>query len=286
MKRLIVLLGAAGISLSAILVRLSTAPSLIMALYRMSFTAILLAPVVLMRNWEELRRLQKRDVLLCLVSGTSLALHFAAYFEALRFTSITSAVVLVDTEVFFVALVSVLVLRQKLPKQAWISIFLTFAGSVVIAMADTAAGSDVLRGDLIALFGAMCMGAYTTIGAVCRRKLTTNTYTFLVYLTASVVLLGIALTTRTPLTGYGAVNYATGLGLAVFCTLLGHSIFSWGLKYLPPAFISTSKLLEPVLASIYGMILFKEVPGILVTAGGVIVICGVALYARITTDET
>ena len=45
MKRLIVLLGAAGISLSAILVRLSTAPSLIMALYRMSFTAILLTLV-------------------------------------------------------------------------------------------------------------------------------------------------------------------------------------------------------------------------------------------------
>ena len=37
MKRLIVLLGVAGVSLSAVFVRWSTAPSLILALYRMAF---------------------------------------------------------------------------------------------------------------------------------------------------------------------------------------------------------------------------------------------------------
>ena len=37
MKRLIVLLGVAGVSLSAVFVRWSTAPSLILALYRRAF---------------------------------------------------------------------------------------------------------------------------------------------------------------------------------------------------------------------------------------------------------
>ena len=47
MKRLIVLLGVAGVSLSAVFVRWSTAPSLILALYRMAFSAALMAVPVL-----------------------------------------------------------------------------------------------------------------------------------------------------------------------------------------------------------------------------------------------
>ena len=37
--------------------------------------------------WEELRALARREVLLCLASGAFLGLHFAAYFESLRYTS-------------------------------------------------------------------------------------------------------------------------------------------------------------------------------------------------------
>ena len=94
MKRLIVLLGVAGVSLSAIFVRWSTAPSLILAMYRMGLAALLMAVPVLLRRRRELRALTRRDVLLCLASGLFLGIHFAAYFAALRATSIASAVVL------------------------------------------------------------------------------------------------------------------------------------------------------------------------------------------------
>ncbi len=82
------------------------------------------------------------------------------------------------------------------------------------------------------------------------------------------------------MTGWGPVNLLAGLGMAVFCTLLGHSVFSWGLKYLPPAFISTTNLLEPVLASIWGLLLFGEQPGLLVVLGGGMILLGIALYSR------
>jgi drug/metabolite transporter (DMT)-like permease len=76
------------------------------------------------------------------------------------------------------------------------------------------------------------------------------------------------------------VNLWTGLGMAVFCTLLGHSVFSWGLKYLPPAFISTVKLLEPVFSAAYGLFLFGERPGVLVILGGALILLGIGLYSR------
>ena len=286
MKRLAVLLGVAGVSLSAVLVRWSTAPSLILVLYRVGMAAALLAPYTLLRHREELRTLAQREVLLCLASGAFLGLHFAAYFESLRWTSIASSVVLVDTEVLFVALGTVLVLRQRLSGRAWLAVALAFGGSVVIAMADTAVGPDAVRGDIIALSGALCMAVYTMIGAVCRKNISTTVYTFLVYCSAALTVLVIALFGGLPLTGYGAENVLTALGMAVFCTLLGHSVFSWGLKYLSPAFISTAKLLEPVFASVWGLALFGERPGLLTRLGGAVIIAGVALYSRTTGRET
>ena len=284
MKRLIVLLGVAGTSLSAVLVRWSTAPSLVLVLYRMLFASLLLAPAVFLRNREELKMLAKRDLLLCLASGVFLGFHFAAYFSALRYTAIASAVLLVDLEVFFVALCTVLLFRQKLPGLAWVAIVLTFAGSVLVAFADTGAGSDPLRGNLTALAGAFCMAVYTMIGAVCRKRVSTSVYTFLVYTCAALTVLAAALVSGTPLTGHGAVNYLTALGMTVFCTLLGHSVFSWGLKYLPAAFISTVKLMEPVFASVWGLLLFREVPGWMVITGGAIIIFGIALYGRVSEE--
>ena len=93
-------------------------------------------------------------------------------------------------------------------------------------------------------------------------------------------MLAAALAGGQALTGWGPVNLLAGLGMAVFCTLLGHSVFSWGLKYLPPAFISTANLLEPVLASVWGLLLFGERPGVLVMLGGMLILLGIGLYSR------
>lgn len=280
MKRMTVILGVVGVSLSAVFVRWSTAPSLVLALYRMAFSALLLAPAAAVRRAEFLRDLPRREALLSLLSGAFLGLHFACYFEALRWTSIASAVVLVDAEVLFVALATALFLRRKPGKRAWLAVGLAFGGSVTVALADTAAGTDPLRGNLFALSGALCMAVYTMLGAACRRRLSTTAYTWLVYVSASGTLLLIVLAGRLPLTGWGTENLLTALGMAVFCTLLGHSVFSWGLKYLPPAFIATAKLLEPVFASVWGLLLFGEGPGLQVLLGGGVILAGVALYSR------
>ncbi len=278
MKRLIVLLGVAGVSLSAVFVRWSTAPSLVLALYRMAFSALLLVPLAVARRGE-FRVLRRRELGLSLLSGAFLGVHFACYFESLRWTSIAAAVVLVDTEVLFVALASVLVLRKRLSRRAWTAVLLAFGGSVAVALAD-ASGGSALRGNLFALTGSVCMAVYTMLGAVCRRTLSTTVYTSLVYLSAAGTVLAAALAGGQALAGWGSVNLLAGLGMAVFCTLLGHSVFSWGLKYLPPAFISTANLLEPVLASVWGLLLFGEVPGPLVALGGGVILLGIAVYSR------
>ncbi len=285
MKKLIILLGVVGVSLSAPLIRLSSAPSMVLVLYRVSIAAALLLPVALVRNRRELQGLSGKELIFCLVSGLFLGLHFACYFEAIRHTSIASAVALVDTEVFFVAFMALLLFRERIRRAAWGGILLTFLGSLLIALSDAGGGDNILLGDLIAFAGAACMAVYTIIGKVCRKSISTTTYTLLVYLSAAVTVLIMLLCSGTPALGYEPVNWLTAAGMAVFCTLLGHSVFSWGLKYESAAFVSTVKLLEPVFAAILGLLLFREIPKGQVILGGFFVILGVYVYSHFSAPD-
>ena len=277
MKLAVLLMGVLCGSLSAVFIRWSTAPSLVLALYRMACTVALLAPAA-WRHRKELAGLSRRERLLCLASGAALGLHFATFFQAVKTTSIAAAAVLVDMEVLFVALASAAVFRRKLPPLAWLAIVLAFGGAVVMSLADFAGGGGTLRGDRLAVLSAMCISVYTLIGSVCRRTMSTTAYTCLVYTAALGTLLALNLAGGMPLAGYGGKNLATALAMAVFCTLLGHSVFSWALKYFQPSFVSTTRLLDCVFSAAWGALLFSEFPTAQAVLGGAAVILGVVLY--------
>ena len=84
---------------------------------------------------------------------------------------------------------------------------------------------------------------------------------------------------------HGPAPVIVGFLLAVFSTILGHSIFSWCLKYFSPSFVSASKLCEPVVAAILAIFLFGEIPGIIQILGGILIIGGVFYYSRIEKSE-
>lgn len=277
--RAVLLLGVVGIAMSAILVRYSQAPSVVTAVYRLGWTVLLLAPVVLFRFRAELRRITGRDALLCALSGLCLALHFLTWFESLKWTSLAVSTVLVSTEAIFTALGFALFLKGRIPPLGRAAILLAFAGSAVLALAG-GAGQAVLYGNLLALASAVFVSVYTLIGSVQRAALSTTVYTFLTYLACLAVLLVMALASHTPLVGYGGQEILIGLALAVLCTLMGHSLFSWCLKFLSPAYVSAVKLCEPVVSGLLAVPLFGEIPTLLQLGGMALVLGSVLLYTR------
>lgn len=277
--RLVLFLGVLGASFSAIFVRWSQAPSLVTATGRLGWTVLLLLPAVLRSHRAELRAATRRDLLLCALSGACLALHFSTWFESLKWTSIASSTVLVSTEVIFSALGFALFLHGRVPKLGVAAIALAFAGSVALALAD-AGGGGALAGDLLAVLAAAAVAVYTLIGQVQRSRQSTTVYTFLTYTACLLVLLALDAATGTPVLGWGLREVGVGLLLAVFCTLLGHSLFSWSLKWLSPAYVSAAKLCEPVFASVLGLLLFGEGIGPLQGAGAAAVLAGVLLYTK------
>ena len=77
MKRLIVLIGVVGISASAVLVRWSTAPSMVLVLYRMLIATAMMAIPTLFKGREELKSMTKKELLLTMAAPCLLTVRKA-----------------------------------------------------------------------------------------------------------------------------------------------------------------------------------------------------------------
>ena len=282
-----ILVGVLGISLSSIFVKYSQAPSAVTAAFRLLWTVALLTPTVLGKKEmrKELGQTPRKLVLLSILSGVFLAIHFVLWFESLQHTSVASSTTIVCTEVIWVCLGYCLFLKGKISWKAAAAIAVTLLGSALIAFSDSGSGQQ-LYGDILALLAAVAVAVYTLIGRVVRSRLSTTVYTYMVYSACAAVLVLTCVAQRQSLTGFGWSPVAVGLLLAVFSTILGHSVFSWCLKYFSPAFVSASKLCEPVVAAILAMILFREIPAWLQLLGGLLILGGVLWYSRMEKQQS
>ena len=284
---MMIVVGVIGISLSAIFVKYSTAPSAVTAAFRLLWTVVLMTPVVLGKRQirDELKTTDKKTLGLCAVSGLFLAIHFVLWFESLHHTSVASSTTIVCTEVIWVSLGFCLFMKGKLSKKAVVAIAITLGGSVLIAYADSTSGGLHLYGDILSLMAAVAVAVYTLIGRVVREKVSTTVYTYTLYFVCAAVLVFTCILQGFGLFDYGMSAIIVGLLLAVFSTILGHSIFSWCLKYFTPSFVSASKLCEPVVAAIFAVFLFQEIPTFLQIVGSVFILSGVFYYSRLESAK-
>ena len=278
-----IVVGVIGISLSSIFVKYSTAPSAVTAAFRLLWTVVLMTPVVFGKKEvrKELLSIDKKQGVLSALSGVFLAAHFVLWFESLHHTSVASSTTIVCTEVIWVSLGFVFFMKGRLSGKAMGAIAVTFLGSVLIACADSAAGGLHLYGDTLALLAAIAVAVYTLIGRIVREKVSTTVYTYVVYSACALLLVLTCLVQKQNLLGYGFSPVIVGLLLAIFSTILGHSIFSWCLKYFSPSFVSASKLCEPVVAAIAAGFLFGEMPVLLQVIGSILILGGVLYYSKI-----
>ena len=277
---IMIVVGVMGISLSSIFVKYSQAPSAVTAAWRLLWTVVFLTPVVLGKHLvrRELLCTPQKMLWLSILSGLFLAIHFVLWFESLQHTSVASSTTIVCTEVIWVCLGFCLFLKGKLSRKAAAAIAVTLLGSVLIACSDSGSGGQ-LYGDILALLAAIAVAVYTLIGRIVREKLSTTVYTYIVYSACALVLAVTCLMQGESLVSYGWSAVIVGALLAIFSTMLGHSIFSWCLKYFSPSFVSASKLCEPVVAAMFAGFLFGELPSLLQILGGILVLGGVLYYS-------
>ncbi len=279
------LVGVFAVSFSALFVRLSVAPAMIIATYRLLFTFLLLAPFTLLRHSQDLRGLSGRQRFMAAGSGICLAFHLVSWFVSLRYTSVASSVVLVTTQPLFVVIGSWIFFRERVSRLALLGGSLALCGSFIIGASDFQLDLRAFWGDLLALAAALFVSGYLLIGRRLRGGMTLPAYTFFTYGSSALVLVLTSIVTRTPFGPYAPREWLLFLALAVVCTIIGHTLFNWVLGYVQASVVSVSVLGEPLGAIIWASIFLKEYPTGRQLFGAAFIFGGLLLFTRATMRQ-
>ncbi|MET0740509.1 MAG: DMT family transporter [Candidatus Nanopelagicales bacterium] len=275
----LIAIGVVAVSTSAPIIAATAAPTMAIAFWRNALGAMAIAPVALVRNRGELRRLKRREWLVTLFAGAMLALHFGTWIPSLDFTSVASSTALVATQPVWAALIA----RGQghvIPRTAWLGIAIALLGVLVLTGVDVSLSARALWGDLLALAGGVFAAAYVSAGAVARRTLSTTAYTLICYAFCAVLLLAVCVLGRQQLTGYNADTWAKIVALTVGAQLLGHSVFNVVLKTTSPTVLSLAILFEMPGAAIIAAVWLGQTPPWGVIPAAALLLAGVAIVVR------
>ena len=284
---LLVILGVAMVSYSGPLVKLGLqhgANPATIAMMRMALSALILLPMLFVKRKgaqaapvRSLLKMTRSQWLWSVAASVCLALHYLTWMTSLDQTDTFASVALVCTQPLFVALLSGVVLKEKMPCAAIPGAAVAVVGALLIARNALLGGiSGDLSGALLALAGAIMMAGHWLCNRYARRTVEALPFMLLLY-SQTAVLLACVL----PFLGGFRMTWMALLavaGLAVGCTLLGHSMFTLALGKVSATVVSFALLGEPVGALLWSMVMFGEIPTTLLFIGGSVTIIGLGLY--------
>lgn len=252
-------------------------PMLVVAFYRMLFATLILLPATLYRRAREIFKFGSKQLWPILLSGLCLAVHFGAWTLSLKYTSISRSVLIVDSQPIFTVLASYIFLRERLPLPAICGVLLAIAGIFLIFFDGLIVAQGMLKGDILALVGAISVVGYVLIGRKMRASLDLLTYVTPLYAVCTLFLLIAVIISGDRLTRYGWDEYKLFIALAVVPTIFGHTVFNWALKHVKAAVVSVSFLGEPIGASLLAFLLLGQKPTIATLVGGAMIMAGIYL---------
>jgi drug/metabolite transporter (DMT)-like permease len=259
---------------SAILIRYADGASgSALSFWRSAAGSLILLPFALPR----LRRMEARDLVLPVVSGICLAVHFATWITSVNMTTIAASVLLVSTTPIFVALGARWLFGERLTPAGWIGIVIALGGTALISGLDFTGSSGT--GNLLALIGGITVAGYGLAGSRSRQKLGILEYAVVTYGASAVALLVWCVIDGVELSGYPAQTWWAIAGLIVGPQLLGHTLINFALRDIDATRVSVTIMAEPVIAIALAFMLFDETPTWLAYPGGLAILIGIYLVS-------
>ncbi|NLJ85597.1 MAG: EamA family transporter [Firmicutes bacterium] len=270
--------GALCTSFAATFIISSGEPPFVVAFYRLFFAVLFLAPIMAMQGWDQLKRIQKKHLIWCLLVGVSFGLHLVTYIASLNYTSVASAGALASLQPVFVAIGASVFLRERISLRVKIGITCAVIGGFIVGSGDVlSVTGSALLGDLLALICALMISLYFVAGRALRQHLDIIPYLVVVYGSSMIVVAALSLAFGVPLiikTSKGLIHL---LALGLISTAIGHGIFNWALKYVHASAVSLVMLASPVAETVWVYFFLGQVPAMTSIIGGVIVIIGTVL---------
>jgi len=261
------------------------------AFWRLIIACLILAIILIVLGKSFNFNLVRKNLKELLILSIFLALHFIFFISAVKDTTILNATVLVNTTPIFSIFVSSFLFHLKPSRLAIVGLIISFVGVCVIAYAETIivdinaypeGFSPSLKGDLEAVLAALVESFYLNYGRKIRKRMAILPTMFPMYmLTATIVgVLGISATNKILTLPTEAEIILPLVGLGILPTAAAHTLYFSSLLNLRSFETATMALLEPMGATVLGIIFFQEIPAPMFVFGAVLILLGIFFIAK------
>ena len=240
---------------------------------RVTLAALIFALVLFIKDRTGFK-ISPRDIPLFLGLGFGSILFFTVcYFTAITMMTLSAAAILLYTSPVWIMLMSVMFFHEKLDRRKLIALALAFAGCVLVS--GISGEGITVTGLLVGLGSGIGYGLYSILGTIALRRYssyTVTTYTFMFAAAGSWIICR-------PADMFYKFSNAADLGfLMIFCCLtalitavIPFLAYTLGLERVEASKAGIIATIEPMVATLIGIVVFSE-PLTIMSAAGILLI--------------
>ena len=243
---------------------------------RLMITVLIMAAVAFgnQKNRRAIMQTSKRAFWISALAGTLLAFHLNGWALALVYTDTFAASTIVGTYLLLTVLFASLILKEKTSRSALVGLVIATVGIVVCNLGG---GIGRFSGNMFALLSAVAQALYVLCGRKVRGEIGAVAYTTIMYAFTLFWMVVMALLADAPAALPSGGVFWAGM-LAVFSTLMGHSMASVALKYFKATTVSAVMISGVITGPMMVLIFLGETPTLFTVIGGSIILIGIGVY--------
>ena len=279
----ILLLGAGLIGLAPLFVKWSElSPSWIL-FYRMFFALPFLALINFYYNKSQAFKLRNgKNLFLVIVAALAFAIDMSAWHWSIQFTSIANSTIIVNTAPIYIVILGVLLFKESISGRFLLSFALTYAGVFGLVYFSNLKTEGTLFGDGLALMAAFMYATYLLIISRLGKESSINIIFYTTLFTCIFSLVPALIESREFLPS-GNIEILNLFTMAILCQVGGQFFITFSLPKVTASFGSVGLLMQPIIATIFGAIIFYEYLNFLQLSFVVLALVGI-YFARLEIE--
>lgn len=253
---------------------------------RLGIAAVLLWLYLLFFDREKMK-IRFRDIWLFVGTGIlSLTLFSTLYFTTIQLTTLSIAAVLLYTAPSFVMIMSAVLFHEKIGSRKLTALLLAFfgcmctTGLVGAVINGNPLGSISFTGILTGIGSGFGYALYSIFGTAALKKYDTVTVTAYTFLTATLALLPFCLSKEFLVLFQRDGAITSAIGITLISTLIPYLLYTQGLKFTQPGKASVLAFSEPLVATLAGLLVFREKLTISGAAGVLLIFASLVILSK------
>lgn len=271
--KIALIVGVIAISIFPVLVKLELVPGISTAFYRMSLSATILIPYVLIR--KKFKRPSNRLLGLAILSGIIFGLDIAVWNISIVESTATQATLLANLSPIWVGLGMFLFLSDKPTKNFWIGTVIAFIGLFILIGFDIFRTLSIDRAFLLAILSGILYAHYILISKYVLRHVDILSFLSIVLLSSSIFLAFVTYFSNQPFTGFSSTGWGVLVVQAIVCQLIAWLALSYATQKMRATRVSVSLLSQGFLSAVLAWIFLNEEINLQMIIGGVILLIGI-----------